>query len=365
MRLKPRWELALAALGISVLLGAGVWSVMQHPQTIALIKIPSPKVVATPTPTSTPTPVPLVARALDGVLVPAGQENIRPLAVMIENHTDARPQYGLSSANLVYEAIAEGGITRFMAVFANPAGTNARVEPIRSARTYYLDFATELKALYAHVGGNIDALDQIATKGGVGNLDQFSVGAPTYARDSDRVSNVAIEHTMYSTTGKLWDYAASKDMTSQVPSYKSWNFTDPAPLSQRPKSGSGVSINFSTPSYRASWEYDAQTNLYSRSQAGQPHLDASNNAPITAANIVLQQVAYKHILTRINEQGQVFTLTGSGSGTLLQNGSATPITWKNDGVRTRYYLKDGSEATFVRGTTWVELVHVDTGITFQ
>ena len=316
---------------------------------------------ATPTATPTPTPIPLVARKLDGVLVPTGTEDIRPLAVMIENHPDARPQSGLSKANLVYEAIAEGGITRFMAVFANPQ-TSVRVGPVRSARTYFLDFATELNAFYAHVGGNIDALDQISQKGGVGNLDEFSVGSPTYARDPSR--NVAIEHTMYSTTDALWQYAMKKGM-SPTSQYTGWSFTDPAPTADR-GSAQSAHIVFSSASYTVDWKYNLATNLYERSLAGSPHLDAIDTTQITASNIVLQTVVTTHITTRIGEDGWRFTLTGSGKGTLLQNGIATPITWKKSGTdRTIYTTADGKEVQFVRGTTWVELVHSSTGITIK
>jgi len=322
---------------------------------------------STPTPSSTastptPTPVPLTARALDGVLVSGDHANTRPLAVMIENHPDARPQSGLSSANLVYEAIAEGGITRFMAVFADPP-TSVRVGPVRSARTYFLDFATELNAYYAHVGGNIDALDQIKQVGGVGNLDQFTDGSPTYQRDTTR--KVAIEHTMYSTTQKLWDYAQSKNMSPSTGSYTSWKFADGALPGAHPATESPVVINFSQASYKVSWAYDGTRNLYLRSQAGAAHIDANNNAQITANNIVLQTVSRTHITTRMGEDGWRYQLTGSGNGVLVQNGTARPISWKKTGTgRTIYYNQDGSEATFVRGTTWVEIVHPDISVSY-
>lgn len=319
---------------------------------------PSPSASAT----ATPTPIPMVARKLDGVLVPVGQENIRPLAVMIENHPDARPQSGLSKANLVYEAIAEGGITRFMAVFADPL-TSVRVGPTRSARTYFLDFATELNALYAHVGGNIDALDQIRLQGGVGDLDEFSVGAPTYQRDFSR--NVAIEHTMYSTTDKLWDYATTKRADATTSNYTGWQFADAADPANR-GTAQTATITFSSALYTVGWTYDKMANLYSRSLAGAPQLDAIDNSPITASNIILQTVIRTHITTRIGEDGWRFTLTGTGNGTLLQNGIATPITWKKSGTdRTLYYDSSGKEISFVRGTTWVELVHPDTKVVIQ
>src|SRR3989344_4594697 len=132
----------------------------------------------------------------------------RPLAVMIENHSEARPQSGLTSADIIYEAVAEGGITRFMAIYLCNL-SDAQVGPVRSARTYYLDWLGEYDALYAHVGGAntpgpADALSQIM-KYGIKDMNQFSIGFPVFWRDYQRLGrSVATEHTMYSTTAKLW-----------------------------------------------------------------------------------------------------------------------------------------------------------------
>ena len=166
---------------------------------------------------------------------------------MIENHVDARPQSGLSGADVVYEAVAEGGITRFLAMFyCQDAG---KVGPVRSARTYFIDFASEYGdfPLYAHVGGAnqpgpADALSQLSDYGwtGYNDMNQFSIGFPTFWRDYDRLGHVAAtEHTMYSTVQKLWDYGATnRDLTNVDKDGKSWDktfvpyqFRDDAPAS--------------------------------------------------------------------------------------------------------------------------------------
>ena len=150
-------------------------------------------------------------------------ETRRPLAIMIENHTEARPQSGVSSADVVYEAVAEGGITRFLALFyCDAIDRDTTVGPVRSARTYYLDWASEYgeNPLYVHVGGaNVpgpaNALGQIQEYGWGGrngnDLNQFSIGFPTFWRDYERLGRtVATEHTMYSTTEKLWAEAKKR-----------------------------------------------------------------------------------------------------------------------------------------------------------
>src|SRR3989344_6417429 len=146
-------------------------------------------------------------------------EKRRPLAVMMENHSDARPHSGLSKADVVYEAVAEGGITRFMGVFYCGIGENTEFAPVRSARTYYLDWVSEYDALYNHVGGagicsdvTVDerakALCQI-DKYGIKDMDQFSIPFPICYRNYDRLDHpVATEHTMVCFSDKLYELAA-------------------------------------------------------------------------------------------------------------------------------------------------------------
>src|SRR5215469_9832659 len=151
-------------------------------------------------------------------------EQHRPMGVMIENSTDARPQSGIPSADVTYEALAEGGITRTLNVFyCQDAGI---VGPVRSARTYFLDFISEYGdyPLYAHVGGAntpgpADALGQINDYGwgAYNDLNQFAIGFPTYYRDESRLGHeAATEHTMYSVSTKLWAVGKSRGITTSV-----------------------------------------------------------------------------------------------------------------------------------------------------
>ena len=349
--------LALVAV-VSLLTYAGLAYFHQVNKPIAVQATATPTPSATISPTATPAPV---YAKLDGRPVAAGKDNLHPLAVMIENHPDARPQAGLGSANLVYEAIAEGGITRFMAVFDDAAGTAVKVGPIRSARTYYLHFAEELHAIYAHAGGNIDALDEISAGAPIFNEDGLALGSPLFTRDYSR--NVASEHTLYSTTDKLWNYAIQTRQWPTAGDYSAWTFQDDVALAQRPSSQSVV-VNVSSSEYNVTWQYDRANNDYLRVMAGAPHIDVNTGKQITTKNIVLQTVDRRAILTRINEQGYVYTLTGSGVAVVIQDGISIKGTWKNDGTRTRYFDASGNEIAMVRGTTWVHLVHSDSVINY-
>jgi len=159
----------------------------------------------------------------------------RPLAVMIENHEESRPQSGLSKADVVYEAVAEGGITRFMGIFyCGIAAETVNLAPVRSAREYYLPWVLEYDALYNHVGGaglcNDDTVDDRAKalchiqQYKVKDMDQFGISFPTCFRNYDRLDHpVATEHTMVCVTDKLIALAKTRGWTNTDASGVSWD----------------------------------------------------------------------------------------------------------------------------------------------
>jgi hypothetical protein len=193
---------------------------------------------------------------LNGVMFTKQEKDVwdkrSPLAVMIENHQEARPQSGLSRADIVYEAVAEGGITRFMGVFycgISYAGT--LLAPVRSARTYFLNWVLEYNALYNHVGGaglcNDDTVDdrakalcQIDTYK-IKDMDQFGISFPTCYRNYDRLDHpVATEHTMVCDSDKLYKLAATRDWTNTDENglawdknFQQWKFKDDAKPADR------------------------------------------------------------------------------------------------------------------------------------
>lgn len=246
---------------------------------------------------------------LNGVLYSKQQEQWwekhRPLGVMIENHEDARPQSGINEADVTYEAVAEGGITRTLNLFYCQAP--AQVGPVRSARTYFLDFVSEYgdSPLYAHVGGAntagpADALGQIDDYGwtNYNDMNQFSIGYPTFWRDYNRLGHdAATEHTMYSNTDKLWNFAAttrkltnvSKDGTPWTDGFVPYTFKDDAATSDRGTS-QAVHLEF-WEGYRAyfvDWTFDPASNSYSRKNGGVPHIDRDTNKQLMAKTIVVR-----------------------------------------------------------------------------
>jgi len=308
-------------------------------------------------------------------------EKHRPLGIMIENHQEARPQSGVTYADAVYEAVAEGGITRYLVVYyCQDAGI---VGPVRSARTYYLDFISEYAdyPLYAHVGGantpgRADALGQIGDYGwqSYNDLNQFSIGFPTFWRDYERMGRtVATEHTMYSTTQKLWDAAQKRKLTNVDEDGNSWDenfvayqFKDDASSGKRPASQS-ISFNFwqGYEEYAVKWSYDPKTNSYARTNGGQPHKDKNNGQQLSAKNIVILFMRE----SRANDgyEGNLHMLygtKGTGKASIFMDGVETTGTWSKKDRTSRTIIKDasGKEIQFTRGLIWFEILATGTTV---
>ncbi len=319
---------------------------------------------------------------LNGKMSTKEEKNIwskrRPLTVMIENHKDSRPQSGLSSADVVYEAVAEGGITRFLAIFyCGVSALDAQVGPVRSARTYFLDFASEYGdfPLYAHVGGantpgKANALGQIGDYGWLrkGNdLNQFSIGFPTFWRDYERLDHpVATEHTMYSTTDKLFAVAEKRGLTNVdengVPwdkNFSPWEFKEDAKEDKRGIKSPGFSFWKGYSDYDVKWEYDPLTNDYKRINGGIPQKDRNNEAEIRGK--VIAVVFMKESRANDGYEGNLHLLygtKGNGKALVFQDGQVVEGTWDKKDRQSRMIFRDlkGEKIKFNRGQIWIEVL---------
>jgi len=311
-------------------------------------------------------------------------EKRRPLGIMVENHEDARPQSGLSSADVIYEAVAEGGITRFLAVFY--CGNSETVGPVRSARTYYLDFISEYGAnpLYTHVGGAntpgpANALGQIDDYGWAlqNDLNQFSIGFPTFWRDYERLGHeVATEHTVYTSTAKLWEVAKKRGFTNVDENgdkwdetFVPWKFKEDLDVSKRPASSSATFAFWdSYDKYNVKWAYDPKINSYKRFNGGVPHLDKNTNKQLIGKNIVLAFMTEENANDGYeNNLHMIYGTIGTGKAVILTDGGKTEGTWEKEDRLSRTIFKDenGEEVSFDRGQIWIEILPKGTKVTYQ
>lgn len=282
---------------------------------------------------------PLTGEAVDAV-APLPQV----FAVMIENSADAWPLSGLEDAFLVIEAPVEGMIPRFEVFFADDA-TTEKIGPVRSARPYYLDWADELDAVYAHVGGSPEALDLIKEYGTI-DLNEFFHGWDFY-RSSQRYA----PHNTYTTMEQL--RTAIDELEPGTPEYEGWTFKDGA-VSGEEKS---LSIDWTSgTTYDMTWEYAGVDNRYVRNQ-GDGWMMTEDNWEIRADNVVV--VATDIGVIAGDDKGRRTLRTiGMGDAMIFQDGRVIIGTWKKE-LRTdrlRFYDVDGKEIAMNAGKTWVEVV---------
>jgi len=295
-----------------------------------------------------------VASKLSGLPVDPSV-NLRPVTgVMIENSLDARPQSGLGQAGVVFEAIAEGGITRFLALYQDTAPAN--IGPIRSARPYYLQWALGFDAGYAHVGGSPEALADIKSWG-VRDLDEFANGN-YYHRVSTRVA----PHNVYTAIATLNQLETAKGYTSS-------NFTGflrkkAAPV--KVPTAKTINLTLSGPDYNVQYTYNPTTNSYNRSEGGAPHIDANTNTQISPTVVVALVMPYS--LGALDSSGAYYSeynTIGSGTAYVFQDGTLTTGQWTKTSATSQFTFvnSSGKPLALDPGQTWITAMASDADVT--
>lgn len=296
-----------------------------------------------------------VRAPLSGLWVTEDLAKKMPIAVIVENHVDARPQSGLNEAELVYETYAEGGITRFLAFFQTQEPKE--IGPVRSAREYFVEWAKSYNVPFAHAGGSMEALELIP-KLKVYDLNQFAL-AKYFWRDNSRLA----PHNVYTTLAKLREASVYKKYPTESNSIPAFVFKDDAAKETRPLT-SKFTVNFND-SYAVVWEYDPEQNVYYRILRGVYQADRNTKEKIKAKNVVV-------VFTTISfgtsaESGKarsVIKTIGSGNANFYFDGVKTTGTWKRasqDQIM-RFYGADGQEVKLNAGTTWVDIVPIGTAV---
>ncbi len=318
-------------------------------------------------------------------------EQQRPVLAMLENHIEARPQSGLSQADVVYEAVAEGGITRFMGVwYCGAIASQGKIAPVRSARMYFVNLAQEYNTpIYVHVGGGncsrdeatgectshkrAWALEELAKIGwrrrGGNDFDTLGdIGAPVLVRDYNRLGPdrpLVTEHTMVGFLGNIWKEATKRgfagkneDGSEWIAGFDQWIFADDAVEKER-GGVSKISFEFwdEYKDFIVDWTYDATSNSYARSNGGQPHMDLENNQQLMAKNVIVQFVKEEGPLD--GHKHMVYEVMGkNGKALVFNNGGVTEATWEKADAQSRTRFKDskGKEIKLVRGQMWIELI---------
>ena len=269
----------------------------------------------------------------------------RPFAVMVNNLKPARPQSGLPHADIVWEVLAEGGITRLVAIFQSDEFTDP-IGPIRSIRPYLIQIGESYGGILVHSGASNDAL-ALLQHSGKADMDEINNAGAYFYRDKSRKA----PHNLYSTLDKLKEGAAKKKYDKAV--------TVPAlPFAVEGATGGGkpatnVDIQFLLKDYKVSYAYDPATKLYARSINGEPHTDLTTKTQLTTTNIAV--IGAKH--RTYDDYGRLdIDLDSGGPAVLIQLGKAVECEWKRGTDGAVHLMKDGKELPMVPGKTYYHIV---------
>ena len=344
---------------------------------------------------------------INGKMFTKAEENIwkgrRPIATMIENSTEARPQSGLSRADVVYEAVAEGGITRFLSIFyCDTAADLVKAAPIRSARIYYVNLAAGYgkNPIYLHQGGannfcntcpggakprgqvdkTVDAyaaLDALGWRNGQYGNDfdgGFNIGYPIVVRDQYRLGSEpsAWEHSVVADLDETYKEAAKrgfnykdKSGTPWTEGFTEWKFADGKTVSSPTATNIAFKFWDNWQDYDVEWKFDPSTNSYKRFNGGKAHTDHEfDKSQLAASSVVIMFAKEKGPVD--TEKHLYYEVVGSGEALIFQNGEVIEGTWKKSSQLDRevFYDKNDKEISLNRGPIWVELVPVGNTVNY-
>ncbi len=338
-----RWLSALMILLLITAILAGCSQKAEPADNIEPEVEPEP--IVEPTPEPEPEPVKSWPCPLTGLPVENEEDQKqRPIAVMIDNEYNARPQSGLLDADIVYEIPVEGNITRYMAIYHH--GYTDKIGPVRSARPYFIDKALEFNAVYVHCGGSPQALRDIADLK-VNALNDLK-GSPCFWRAKDR----KMPHNLYTST-KLMREVMEKNKFNNKTAPEYFKFGEDF-VNLDGKRTVGISFNYSK-NYKVGYEYDEKDKLYYRTINGTRLKDKETGKDIATTNVIVEKTTAKVL----DDVGRLSVANiGKNRGYYLTGGKLMEIEWSKSSRSDRTVYKDlkGSEILMNRGTTWIQVV---------
>lgn len=295
--------------------------------------------------------VPKFINKLTGTETTEELVNIRPVAIMINNLKVALPQQGISGADIMYEVLAEGGITRLLCLFTDYA-TLPETGSVRSSRDYYIDLSDAHDAIYVHCGTSPQAT-QVLKARKTDNMDGIYFNTPFY-RNNERWKKMGQEHSMMTTGERLVKGIEEKGYRTTSDAKQPLNFnTADTPL-ETGLSAEYVKLVFSY--YQTvELEYDAENGIYMKKQYGEPHIDSNNNEQLSFENAVV--LYCNQGIIKGDTAGRLHVdFYGDGEGYYISNGEYKNIKWHKNDRTTPYvlYEEDGvTELVLNPGKTYI------------
>ena len=326
---------------------------------------PTPRPTPSPTPEPTPSPEPVVGNnPLTGLMMDESLEGRRPVAIMFNNLKASMPQCGVSEADIIYEALAEGDVTRMVGVFMDPYKVST-FGSIRSTRAYYLDIAQSHDAVLVHAGGSPEAYNEIP-KRGVTTIDGTQAAGVYFYRDPVRKATIGLEHTLFITGAKILE---AVEKTVKRPLIKdsyadALRFvvdgtpTDGVPAAKLTLRYSGYKTGI--------FEYDDATGLYNVSQYNGPYADGNNDVQVAVRNVLVLRMGFTTIAgdEALRRRADIVS---TGEGYFLCGGKWVPIQWSRTSHDAPfvYTCEDGTPLELGMGKTYVNLFPKNYAVTLE
>ena len=287
----------------------------------------------------------------------------RPASIMINNINVSLPQEGIGAADIMFECLAEGGITRLMMI-STEYEKLTKIGSVRSARDYYIDYAEGFDCIFVHAGGSDYAYNTIAARGtnnidGVRGKDQTGEGS-CFFRDPDRVGKYSSEHTLMLKSGEdlakavaFYGYRTEKAEGYETP----MNFVpyfEKATLENSATHVKVVMSNFQIVDFVYAPEQEGSLRYQYN---GDPHMDNTTGEQLKFKNVILVFASANAIVGDEKNRITVGT-TGTGSGWYITDGTYERITWQKDSHDSvmKYFYEDGTEVQLNRGKTMINVV---------
>lgn len=268
--------------------------------------------------------------------------NIRPVGIMINNIKQATPQQGISQADVIYEVLAEGGISRLFCLFTDYASL-PETGSIRSSRDYYIDLADAHDAIYVHCGGSPAAYDTLKARG-TNNMDGIYFSTPFY-RNEWRKKHMGMEHSMMTTGERLVKGIEEKGYRTTSDFKQPFSFKESVSAleGENVTDAKTIAVEFSYYA-KSTFDYDETTGTYLKGQFSAPHIDSNNNAQLAFENVILLYASQGAV--KNDEKGRIHVdFIGTGDGIYITNGKSEPIKWSKESRTSSYTLYKADGAT--------------------
>ena len=283
----------------------------------------------------------------------------RPYAVVINNNHAAWPLCGVQDAYLAYEFIAEGGITRIMALYKDK--DTAKIGSIRSARHYFIDYALENDAIFVHWGGSPQAYSRLNS--GIDHLDGIALEGSVFFRDKTLKRDY--EHTGFTSMENVKEYAEKQGYTRDTNRELLLNYSvDEVFVDELEGAQSAWEVEIEYSNYHTtSYEYDEENKVYKRIMSGKPNVDLETGEQYTVKNIIVYDVSNYTLDDGEGKGRQELKNIGTGTGYYITNGYAMPITWEKTSKesQTVYKYSNGEEIIVNDGNTFIQIYPKTTG----